>query len=123
MPNKFSKPTSRTKGQQQERLAESYLKQQGLRLVTRNYQCKMGEIDLIMQHGDTLVFVEVRYRKTNQFGSASETVDYRKQKKLMNTAMLYLQQHASYNNSPCRFDVIAINGEGTVEWIANAFGV
>lgn len=104
-------------------MAESYLRQKGLKLLQRNFNCRMGEIDLIMQDGEVCVFVEVRYRKNSHFGSASETVDYKKQKKLLNAATLYLQQNATYNSLPCRFDVIAISGEGKIDWIENAFSV
>ncbi|MBR9909088.1 MAG: YraN family protein [Gammaproteobacteria bacterium] len=122
MPRKTQRPSPRRKGDQKERLAEQYLLQQGLKLLVRNFQCKLGEIDLVMQHGDTRVFVEVRYRKSRAFGSAVESVDFRKQQKLIKTAQFYLLQDKDSERLPSRFDVIAIEGDSnTIEWITNAF--
>ncbi|MFW2372288.1 MAG: YraN family protein [Gammaproteobacteria bacterium] len=109
-------------GQQAEQQACEYLLQQGLTLVERNYYCRLGEIDLIMQHHKSLVFVEVRYRKNDLFGSASESITAKKQDKLQKTALHYMQQHKTRQNS--RFDVIAITGQGpqqTLEWLQNVF--
>ena len=121
----FTKPPKaapRKKGEDKEKLAETFLQQRGLTLVTRNFLCKVGEIDLIMRDGNVCVFVEVRYRSNSAFGSPSETVNYTKQKKIVRTAQLYLQQNATYNELPCRFDVVAISGKDNhIEWIADAF--
>lgn len=127
-------------GQESELLAEQFLQQQGLTLVTRNYRCKAGEIDLIMQDGEHLVFVEVRFRNTRRYGSASESVTYYKQQKLIRAAGFYLQSHyARRQLPPCRFDVVAIDAvslkqaaanithcstnlrQNPIEWIPNAF--
>lgn len=111
------------KGQQAEQLACEYLKKNGLRLVQQNYRCPMGEIDLIMKDKSMLVFIEVRYRKNTQYGSGAETVGTRKQRKLLHTAMHYLQRHAS-SKSTCRFDVVSIANENCAEdfqWIQDAF--
>lgn len=109
-------------GTQAEQAALQYLQQQGLRRVENNYRCKLGEIDLIMRDGKTLVFVEVRARRNNRFGLPIETVAASKQKKLIRTALYYLQQHKL--DTPCRFDVIGIDhGSEPVQlqWIKNAF--
>ena len=109
-------------GQQAEQLACDYLLQQGLTLVERNYYCRMGEIDLIMRDQNSLVFIEVRYRKNNLFGSAAESITTKKQDKLQKTALHYIQQHKSRQNT--RFDVVAITGqhpEQILEWIQNVF--
>jgi putative endonuclease len=106
-------------GERKEQLAERYLHAQGLRLLTRNYRCSLGEIDLIMQHGDCLVFVEVRYRKSDRFGSAAASVTPSKQRRIILTAQHYLQRHPTRQD--CRFDVLAISGSDTIEWIENAF--
>ena len=82
------------KGQYAEQLACDHLEKEGLRLVQKNYHCPMGEIDLIMKDKEMLVFVEVRYRKNTQYGSGAESVNGPKQKKLLSTAMHYLQRHA-----------------------------
>lgn len=110
---------SRLKGKKAEDVACNYLIKNDLRLVARNYHCRYGEIDLIMQDSDTLVFVEVRYRQSSQFGSAAESVDHNKQRKLVFAANHYLQTHPSSLAS--RFDVIAISEHATIEWISNAF--
>ena len=118
--------TTRQQGEYTEQLACDYLQQQGLRLIEKNFNCKCGEIDLIMQHNDSLVFVEVRYRRNNNFGSAAESVTPNKQRKLLNTAALYLQQNPAYNNQPARFDIVSITGplqqaDIDINWIENAF--
>ena len=110
------------KGKQAESIACEYLIKQGLRFLEKNYYCRQGEIDLIMNHNDTLVFVEVRYRKNNHYGDAKESVTYKKQQKLHTTALHYMQKHG--HDRQARFDVIAITGENKqthFEWIQNAF--
>lgn len=109
-------------GQSAEDEALDYLKGQGLELLNRNYRCKRGEIDLIMQQGPTLIFVEVRKRTSSRYGSAVESVDRFKQAKLLYSARHYLQQHPGWHSKSCRFDIVAIEGEaGKIRWIQNAF--
>lgn len=104
-----------------ERRAESYLQAQGLQPVTRNYQCKLGEIDLIMCQGQTLVFVEVRFRNSGQFGGAAMSVTHTKQRKVRRAALCYLQMKGlNEAHQSCRFDLVAIDGN-QINWIANAF--
>ncbi len=116
---------TRTVGFDAEQLACQYLHRQGLTQVSRNFQSRLGEIDLIMQDKDCLVFVEVRYRASNRFSRASLTVDIHKQRKLIRTAALFLAKRSQYASSVCRFDVVAIDaddqGEKTIEWIRDAF--
>lgn len=117
-------PHSRAAGAYAEDAALSFLQRQGLTLIERNYHCRRGEIDLIMQEHHTLVFVEVRSRRPHGFGSAAESVDYRKQQRLLAAAAHYLQAHPRHQNSPCRFDVIGIatqSGAENLQWIKNAF--
>jgi putative endonuclease len=104
-----------------ETLALQYLQQQGLSLVSRNFSCRYGEIDLICRKNQMLVFVEVKYRQSNGFGGAAAAVTLKKQQKLAKTASCFLQQQRS--QAPCRFDVVAITGEAPyrIEWIQNAF--
>lgn len=112
------------RGQQAEEKARRYLCKQGLKLVTRNFRSRYGEIDLIMRERDTLVFVEVRYRSNQTFGLAEETVDWRKQARLRATAEYYLQSEKVSRDQPCRFDVMAISGHDkkmTINWYTNAF--
>jgi putative endonuclease len=112
---------SRETGQAAERRALDYLKQQGLKLITSNYQTRFGEIDLILRDGDVLVFTEVRMRSSNDFGGARASITPAKQAKLIKTAQHYLVQ---FTRPPaCRFDAVllgAANGD-TIEWIRNAF--
>ena len=125
---KLPKTMAMVKGQKSELQAEQFLKSQGLTLIERNYRCKLGEIDLIMRQGETLVFVEVRFRKRQSYGSASETVDRRKQQKLIRAAQHYLQVQFNGKEPACRFDVVGIKGNQTpqseqnpIEWLPNAF--
>ena len=108
-------------GQHYEQLAAGYLQQQGLRLISSNFKCKAGEIDLIMRDGDTLVFVEVKYRASAAFGGAMAAVTYSKQQKLLRASRWYLQQHR-LSDQPCRLDVLAIEGQPPFQyhWVKNA---
>lgn len=90
----------------------------------RNYRAPVGEIDLIMQDRDVLVFVEVRARRSARFGAAAETVNMRKQTRLRATAEHYLQRYEQAADCTCRFDVVAIagdSGEESIQWLQNAF--
>jgi putative endonuclease len=107
------------KGRPAEELALQHLTAAGLRLRTRNYICRMGEIDLVLQEGDTVVFVEVRQRRSAAYGSAAESITARKQEKLLAAARHYLLRERSL--PPCRFDAVLVDGAGRVEWIRDAF--
>lgn len=106
-------------GQSAEARAEAFLVKQGLALVARNWHCRFGEIDLIMQDGATRVFVEVRLRTRSDFGGAAASVTPAKQRKLLAAARQYLS--ALQTLPPCRFDVVALDGSGAPDWIRNAF--
>jgi len=109
------------KGKDAEKIAASYLQKQSLTLLAQNYRCRFGEIDLIMQENDTLVFIEVRLRTQEAFGGAAASINSSKQVKLLRTARHYL---AEINDQPpCRFDVILFSGSNgqNIEWIRNAF--
>ena len=107
-------------GKQAELLAENYLKKQKLKLLEKNYRSRYGEIDLIFNDKGTIVFVEVRLRSNAQFASASESVDYYKQKKIIATAKHYLLQHP---DSACRFDLVVLDRLDIkrLDWIKSAF--
>jgi len=109
------------RGRDAELLARQHLLAQGLKLLQCNYHSRHGEIDLIMQDRDSVVFVEVRYRRQARFGSAAESVDRRKQSRLIACAQHYLQTHPHSASLPCRFDVVTINGSDRLDWIRNAF--
>jgi len=116
-------PSNRDTGDQHEQQAAAYLKSHGLTLVATKHHSRFGEIDLIMQDKSALVFVEVRYRRSQAFGGAALSVTPAKQRKIALTALHYLQAH-NKNDMECRFDVVAVTGEqnSTVsEWIKNAF--
>jgi putative endonuclease len=105
-------------GKEAENHAASFLQSQGLRLVARNYRCRMGEIDLIMEHGSTLVFVEVRMRRSENFGGAAASITGHKQRKLIHAAQHFLQQQTKQPS--CRFDAVLMSGD-KIEWIKDAF--
>jgi len=125
------KQTSHSRGQHAENACCDYLQQQGLKLLTKNYRGKRGEIDIVMQDKSALVFVEVRYRKNNAFGGALESITADKQARVSATAEQYLQLETTIKNG--RIDVVAMsqkpqnkatgnsNDEYTFEWIKNAF--
>lgn len=108
-------------GREAEQRAEQYLQAQGLAPVTRNYLCRMGEIDLVMRDGPALVFVEVRLRRHRGFGDALASVDARKQQRLIRAAQHYLQRHPW--DGPCRFDVVGLDAQNRISWIRDAFGL
>lgn len=89
-------------------------------LLTRNYHCRGGEIDIIMRDSKELVFVEVRMRRNPLFASAIESVDRHKQQRLVTAASHYLQA-TGLQHSPCRFDVVGFDRNGNIDWIRNAF--
>ncbi len=116
--------TNLNRGREAEERACRYLLLQGLMLTERNYRSPFGEIDLVMQERDTLVFVEVRYRARGDFGSAAETVDARKQGRLRATAEHYRQNVPRASKKACRFDIVAITGDGEdadFHWLRNVF--
>ena len=115
-----SPPEHIKQGNAAEKIAATYLQQKGLSLIEKNFRCKYGEIDLIMQDGKTLVFIEVRLRSNANFGGAAMSINQAKQQKLSRSAEYYLQMHG---NSACRFDAILMQSTNinTIEWIQNAF--
>ena len=108
-------------GKQAERWAAEFLQRQGLLLITRNFRCRLGEIDLVMRDEDTLVFFEVRQRRNADFGGAAASVDRKKQKRLIRAAQFYLA--GLHHMPPCRFDVVLMDDERglNAEWIKDAF--
>lgn len=101
--------------------AAAFLVARGLSLVERNYRCRFGEIDLILRDGRTLVFVEVRYRRSRAFGGAGESITSAKRTKLLRAARHYMASHQQLPD--CRFDAILMHGDGApIEWLVNAFG-
>lgn len=109
------------KGGDAEDKAHDWCLQQGWTVLTRNFQVKVGEIDLICRDGDTLVFIEVRQRRNERFGSASASVTPAKQKKLIRAAQWYLQSNPAQARSGARFDVLALDMSNSIHWIKGAF--
>jgi putative endonuclease len=112
------------RGGEAEALAARHLERAGLRILQRNFRSRVGEIDLVAEEGEALVFVEVRHRRNGEFGGAAASVDGRKQRRIIRCAQLYLQRHAVHASRPCRFDVVALDGSlaaPRIAWIRDAF--
>lgn len=115
---------NRQSGQRWEKAAESFLRGHGLSLLQRNFSSRFGEIDLIMEDDKTIVFVEVKYRKSSQHGDGAEAVTFHKQGRISRTAAWYLAMNPHRAEQFCRFDVVSISPQTTdqgINWIKNAF--
>ena len=120
---------SRTLGQLTERVAAVFLRLRGLRIVYGSYTCPRGEIDLVALHQKknqtpTLVFVEVRYRSSEQYGSAAASIDETKQLRLIRSAEYFLNAFKEYANLPMRFDAVLLTRsvhQLPITWIKDAF--
>jgi len=120
----FDRSAHLRKGKEVENQALEFLSHKGLTLVERNFRCPRGEVDLIMMDRQELVFVEVRYRSNGTFGGALDSITSSKQQKLRIAAEIYLQRNSSLAFKGCRFDVLAIDGNGgkaNTHWISDAF--
>lgn len=117
--------TTTQTGKITENFAAEYLALQRLTLIDQNFHSKYGEIDLIMLDGETYVFVEVKYRKNNNYGGGLMAVSHSKQEKIRFCAKFYLQQkQLNEYNTPCRFDIVALEGnirKPKIDWLKNAF--
>ncbi len=111
-------------GRRGEKLARKFLQKQGYRLLQSNYNTSGGEIDLVMRDDNTIVFVEVKTRRSEKFATAESAVNYRKQKHLISAARKFIRVYR-FNDHPCRFDVVAIiapeNGKPIISHYQNAF--
>jgi putative endonuclease len=115
---------TRVAGARYETLALAHLEKAGLALFARNYRCRYGEIDLVMRDDDTVVFVEVRYRRSRGFGGGIDSVDAGKRAKLVRAAGAFLADHPQLAACACRFDVLAIGDAPDapqLDWRRNAF--
>ncbi len=124
---KASAVTTQESGAQAEEEARHFLELQGLRLIERNFRTRRGELDLIMEEGRAIVFVEVRFRKDRRFGGPLESVTAAKQQRIALAAAEFLGRHHGLADRPCRFDVVAlcgasgVAGGNEVEWVRDAF--
>ncbi|HSH27773.1 MAG TPA: YraN family protein [Wenzhouxiangella sp.] len=117
----------RRRGDQGEQQAERWLAERGLKLVERNYQCRAGEIDLVMldphpSDTEVLAFVEVRLRGPGARVDSIDSIDERKQRRLITAARHFLMSNPQWQEHACRFDVVGIDGkDGRIRWIPGAF--
>lgn len=125
----MSEPNTRERGAAIEAAARAYLSRAGLRDVAANARYRQGEIDLVMldaggREGETLVFVEVRYRRGDAFGGGAASVDARKQRRIVQAAQSFLVAHREYARCACRFDVVDASGDPQapeLRWLKDAF--
>ncbi|HSW13549.1 MAG TPA: YraN family protein [Solimonas sp.] len=108
-------------GAEAEDRALRHLQSRGLKLLTRNYRCRGGELDLVMRDRELLAVIEVRSRSNAAFASAAESVDRRKQGRIVLATQMFLVAHPEYQDLPVRFDVVAFDGAGHLDWITAAF--
>ena len=108
-------------GKLAEALSACYLQARGLRLIERNYTCRVGEIDLILADGPVLVFAEVRLRRNRDYGGAAASITAAKRQRILRAARHYLSGRPE---GPCRFDVLLLDAldPERIEWIKDAFG-
>ncbi len=107
-------------GKDGEEKACNYLKSKKYKILEKNYRCLYGEIDIIAKYNNTLVIIEVKYRKSAKFGKGYEAVNYTKQQKIIKTLQYYINEKNV--KMPVRFDVISID-DNEITHIENAFGV
>lgn len=115
---------TRARGAGIEAAARDFLLANGLRAVAANANYRFGELDLVMLDRDTLVFVEVRYRRDARFGGGAASVDAGKRRKLVKAAQVFLATHRAFSDAPCRFDVVDASGEADAPvftWLRDAF--
>jgi len=115
-------PDRRTRGATVEAAARAHLRAAGLEDIAINARYRLGELDLVMRDGDTLVFVEVRYRRDARYGGGAASIDIHKRRKLVRAAQAFLLQHPQWAQQPCRFDVVQAEGEPPrLHWLRDAF--
>ena len=117
---------AQTSGDAAEQQACQLLRKHGLKIRARNYRTRLGEIDIIADDGDTLVFVEVRLRSNSAYGSAGESITTQKQQRILRATQYYIQKEKIAQSRPCRFDAICLTPQSgsksaQLEWIKSAF--
>lgn len=116
----MDKKNTRAIGAKYEELVTDYLVKRGMTILENNFRSRYSEIDIIAKDEDTYVFCEVKYRSSNRYGTGFDAVNLHKQHKISSAAMLYCVKN-NITDRPCRFDVIAVDKEGNIEHIENAF--
>ena len=120
----MSGPLATLTGRRVERVAERWLANRGLQPIARNYRCRGGELDLVMQSGDTLAIIEVKYRRPGAQVSALESLSVAKQRRIALTTLHFLQRHQKLARMAVRFDLLAVTGNGRqrkIKWLRDAF--
>jgi putative endonuclease len=112
---------ARASGYDAEAAAAEFLQAQGVSIIGRNVRCKGGEIDLIGKDTGTLLFIEVRLRKSIRFGGAAESITVTKQRRIALAARYFLFRNPALTELPCRFDCVLMNAPGNFEWLRDAF--
>ncbi|TNF93422.1 MAG: YraN family protein [Gammaproteobacteria bacterium] len=113
-----------TSGEIAEQMAREYLVKNGIKVLDTNYRSRCGEIDIIAMDNDIIAFVEVRYRHSNAFGMAHETVGPAKRRRIIQTAQHYLQSNRKFSNHAARFDLLCLDGDldqANFQWFKSAF--
>lgn len=116
--------STRAQGARIEALAAVFLRERGLTPIAANANARGGELDLVMRDGDTVVFIEVRYRRDARFGGGAASVDARKRRRIVRAAEQFLAAHREFARLPCRFDVIDASGDPAApafDWLRDAF--
>lgn len=119
-----AKDSTRAQGARIEALAAAFLRERGLAPIAANANARGGELDLVMRDGDTVVFIEVRYRRDARFGGGAASVDGRKCRRIVRAAEQFLAAHREFARLPCRFDVIDASGDPAApafDWLRDAF--
>ena len=118
-----ARPDTRQSGAAAEAAARATLEAQGLRTLASNVNFRFGELDLVMRDGDTVVFVEVRYRRDDRYGGGAGSVDHRKRRRIALAARAWLAGQRGLADAPCRFDVVSVTGDEPLDcdWLRGAF--
>ena len=108
-------------GAEYEEIAADYMLRHGYKILERNYHNRYGELDIIAEKDNVLIYTEIKFRRGKEYGGPLEAVDIRKQRRISRAAAYHYAGHGALSDKPCRFDVIGIYGDGSIRHIENAF--
>jgi putative endonuclease len=111
-------------GRKAEQIARGYLEKRGLQLLSANYRCRYGELDLVMRDGDCLVIIEIRYRRHERFMSPAQSIDPAKRQRISRASLHFIQHNPKHRQKPLRFDIVSLSGpldDASIDWIPGAF--